>query len=83
MAASLDTLGILRRLVDAGVDFVLIGGSAAIAHGSAVTTGDVDICASLDHENAVRIIRAFHGAHPRWSRCSFETCGAASSTSTR
>lgn len=66
MAKHLDSLGILRRLVNGGVDFVLIGGSAAIAHGSAVTTEDVDICASLDEENARRIVRAFADANPRW-----------------
>lgn len=59
-------LELLRRLTDAGVPFVIIGGVAAIAHGSARITEDVDVCAPLSHENAVRIIRAFSGLNPRW-----------------
>jgi hypothetical protein len=42
---------LLRRLVDAGVDFVVIGGFAAIAHGSVAITRDLDICYSTDPEN--------------------------------
>jgi predicted nucleotidyltransferase len=42
---------LLRRLVDAGLDFVVIGGFAAIAHGSVAITRDLDICYSTDPEN--------------------------------
>jgi hypothetical protein len=60
------TLELLRRLHDAGVEFIIIGGVAAIAHGSAVVTEDVDLCAPLTRENAVRIITALQGLNPRW-----------------
>ncbi|HYE16968.1 MAG TPA: hypothetical protein VEA69_00865 [Tepidisphaeraceae bacterium] len=46
--------------------YVIVGGVAAIAHGSARLTEDLDICAPLDHENVIRIVRALAGSHPRW-----------------
>jgi predicted nucleotidyltransferase len=42
---------ILRRLVERGVDFVVIGGIAAVLHGSARNTFDLDICFATDHAN--------------------------------
>ena len=56
----------LRRLNDGGVEYVLIGGVAAIAHGSAVLTEDLDVFAPLSHANAVAIVRAFAGTNLRW-----------------
>ncbi|MDQ3097298.1 MAG: nucleotidyltransferase [Chloroflexota bacterium] len=46
---------ILGALVDAGVDFVVIGGLAAQVHGSPSLTGDVGICHSLDRANLDRL----------------------------
>lgn len=57
---------ILKRLVDGGVEFVVIGGVAARAYGSGLATDVVDVCAPLDHENAVRIIRALGELNPKW-----------------
>jgi predicted nucleotidyltransferase len=42
---------LLRRLVDSDIDFVVIGGFAAIAHGSVQITRDLDICYSTSKEN--------------------------------
>jgi hypothetical protein len=42
---------LLRRLVGAGVDFVVIGGVAAILHGSARLTRDLDIVFAPDEGN--------------------------------
>jgi hypothetical protein len=42
---------ILRRLVERGVDFVVIGGIAAVLHGSPRNTFDLDICLATDHAN--------------------------------
>lgn len=42
---------LLRRLVAHGVDFVVVGGVAMIAHGSARFTKDLDICYSTDPTN--------------------------------
>src|SRR5437588_6418433 len=60
------TLPLIRRLNEHGVDFIVIGGVAAVAHGSALITNDLDICASLDHPNAVKIITALADLHPRF-----------------
>jgi predicted nucleotidyltransferase len=62
----LETLALLQRLTASGVEFVIVGGVAAITHGSAVTTEDLDVCAPLTGENPKSIIRAFSDAHPRW-----------------
>lgn len=61
-----DPQGLLQRLVAGKVEFVIIGGVAAIAYGSAVVTKDVDVCAPLTHENAIRIITALQDVNPRW-----------------
>lgn len=42
---------ILRLLVERGVDFVVIGGIAAVLHGSARNTFDLDICFAIDNAN--------------------------------
>lgn len=42
---------ILRRLTARGVDFVVIGGIAAVLHGSAQVTADLDICYASDVAN--------------------------------
>ncbi|MDP9293432.1 MAG: hypothetical protein M3O90_03240 [Actinomycetota bacterium] len=46
---------LLRRLVDARVDFVVIGGIAAIAHGSPQITQDLDIAYAGDADNLDRL----------------------------
>ena len=54
---------ILRALLDAHVEFVLIGGLAAQVHGSPSLTGDVDICHSLQGENLERLATALAELH--------------------
>jgi len=34
---------LVRRLVDAGVEFIVVGGAAAVLHGAPITTEDLDI----------------------------------------
>lgn len=51
---------LLRELLDAGVQFVLIGGLAAQVHGSPSLTGDVDICFALDRDNLERLATAIN-----------------------
>lgn len=48
---SLSADEILRLLVERGVDFVVIGGIAAVLHGSARNTFDLDICFATDNAN--------------------------------
>lgn len=49
--------GLLGQLVAGDVDFVVIGGIAAIAHGSAHFTQDLDIVYAPDEENLDRLGR--------------------------
>lgn len=52
-------------LHDAGVDFVVIGGLAITAHGSAHITYDLDISYSRSRENIERLVTALAPYHPR------------------
>ena len=58
---------ILRALLEHDVDFVLIGGLAAIAHGSAHPSFDVDIVDARDRANLERLAAALRAldASPR------------------
>ena len=49
--AEFDPARLLRALVDGRVDFVVIGGVAAVLHGSARNTFDLDICFASDPDN--------------------------------
>jgi hypothetical protein len=55
---------LLRRLVAADVEFVLVGGFAAVAHGVTLVTRDVDICCRFTEANLIRIQKAFADLHP-------------------
>ncbi|HEY7667761.1 MAG TPA: hypothetical protein VIE12_06500 [Actinomycetota bacterium] len=50
-----DPLRILASLEAHGVRYVLIGGLAAVAHGSPTETDDVDICLAGDDQNLRRV----------------------------
>jgi predicted nucleotidyltransferase len=52
------------RLIAAGVEFVLVGGFAAAAHGVTLLTRDVDICCRFSTANLMRIQTAFVDLHP-------------------
>ena len=52
---------LLRTLLDGGVDFVVIGGLAAQAHGSPLITEDLDICFDLDRANLERLAAVLAG----------------------
>ena len=53
-----------RRLIAFQVEFVLVGGFAAAAHGVMLVTSDVDICCRFSEENLMRIQKAFTDLHP-------------------
>ena len=59
------TLGLLRRLTEANVEFVLVGGMAAIAHGSGSVTEDVDVCIRFDEQTLSKVLAALRGTNPR------------------
>jgi predicted nucleotidyltransferase len=47
----IDVTRILEVLTARGVDYVVIGGIAAVLHGSATITNDVDVCFATDEAN--------------------------------
>jgi hypothetical protein len=49
---------LLRLLADAGVRFIIVGGAAATAHGSARLTQDLDVVYERSRENLDRLIHA-------------------------
>jgi predicted nucleotidyltransferase len=57
-APPLDPGGLLRLLVERGVDFVVIGGLAGLAHGSSYPTYDVDVAYARDRPNLERMVAA-------------------------
>jgi predicted nucleotidyltransferase len=56
---------LLHRLADSGLDFVVIGGFAAVTHGSSLVTRDLDICALLAEENVGKLRAILADWHPR------------------
>lgn len=61
-ATNVETL--LRALYDHRVEFVIIGGAAAVLHGSAYVTADLDLCYSRKRENLQRLAQALDAFHP-------------------
>src|SRR5215470_5512200 len=55
---------LVRRLIKGRVEFVLVGGFAAVAHGATLVTRDVDICCRFSEANLMRIQTALHDLHP-------------------
>lgn len=55
---SFDPVGICRIINEEGVRYVVLGGFAAIVHGSALPTEDIDLLPSRDDENLERLARA-------------------------
>jgi hypothetical protein len=53
-----------RRLVEAKVEFVLVGGFAAVAHGVTLVTRDVDVCCRFSVPNLMRLQGALAELHP-------------------
>lgn len=55
---------LLKALYDQELEFVIIGGAAAVLHGSAYVTGDLDICYSREKENLKRLATALAAFNP-------------------
>jgi hypothetical protein len=49
---------LLGPLISHGVDFILIGGQAGIAHGSSYPSYDLDVLYARGHDNVVRLVAA-------------------------
>jgi len=60
----IDFPGLLRALVDARVEFIIVGGAAATAHGAARLTQDLDIVYSRSRENLANLVSALRPHDP-------------------
>ena len=62
-----DYRALLRSLAEAGVEFIVVGGAAALAHGSPRLTRDLDVVYRRSPENLARLAAALapHRPYPR------------------
>jgi hypothetical protein len=63
-AVNADSQRLLRALLDVGLEFVVIGGTAALAHGALTPTQDLDVAAPLTEDNLRRLMQALAPYHP-------------------
>ena len=59
-----DFARLIRRLADAGVEFILVGGLAANAHGSARVTTHLDVSYGRSVANLNRLVKALRPVKP-------------------
>jgi len=59
-----DFLGILRTMVEYGVDFIIVGGVSAVLHGVPITTFDLDLVHSRSSDNIDHLLSALHDLTP-------------------
>ena len=59
-----DFLGILKRLAETEVSFVVIGGFAATVYGCTLVTQDIDICCDFSAVTLLRLQKAIEDLHP-------------------
>ena len=62
-----DLSKLLEVLLDNEIDFVLIGGFAAVVHGSTLVTQDIDICMSISDTSVEKLRAALKNFNP-WHR---------------
>lgn len=56
---------LLKRLLESKIDFVLIGGYAAVFHGSSQVTHDLDICAVITDPELEKLKKALRDLNPK------------------
>lgn len=60
-----DFAALIRRLAEAKVEFVVIGGLAVLVHGHVRATLDLDVCYARSPENLERLVKALAPIRPR------------------
>src|SRR5882672_10745868 len=60
------TLDLLKRLIEHQVEFVLVGGLAAVLHGSRRITEDIDVCIPFTTQNLSKVLSAIADLKPRY-----------------
>lgn len=56
---------LLKRLLEHQIDFILVGGYAAVLHGASQVTHDVDICALIDEKGLEKLKIALKDLEPK------------------
>jgi hypothetical protein len=64
MTGPTDFVALLRNLLAADVEFILVGGVAGNVHGSARATYDVDVVYRRSADNLVRLVQALSPSRP-------------------
>lgn len=64
MPVSADFSNLLRKLSEADVKFIVIGGMAMVSHGSAFVTADLDVCYEWSISNCEAVARALAPLDP-------------------
>ena len=59
-----DLESLLERLIRGQVEFVVVGGFAAVAHGVSLLTQDIDICCAFVPDNLLRLQAVIADLHP-------------------
>lgn len=59
-----DFEGLLQRLLQGRVEFILVGGLAATVHGAARATYDIDVVYERSRDNIDRVVAALAPIHP-------------------
>ena len=59
-----DLESLLSRLIQREVEFVVVGGFAAVAHGVSLPTQDIDVCCRFTAENLLKLQEALADLHP-------------------
>jgi hypothetical protein len=54
---------LLQRLIEEKIEFILVGGFAAVVHGAVVVTQDVDVCLNFSRDNLARLAAALSDLH--------------------
>jgi len=57
-------LNLLRRLAEAGIEFVIVGGYAGIVHGCSYVTQDIDICCLFASAKLLALQQTLADLHP-------------------
>lgn len=61
---SKDFVNLLERLFKNGVEFVIVGGFAGVAHGCTYVTQDIDICCDFSPSNLLALQKAISDLDP-------------------
>ena len=59
-----DFFDLIKRLTDADVDFVIVGGFAGVVYGCTYVTQDIDVCCDFSTDNLLALQQTLSELHP-------------------